>query len=123
MVPGQRPSCPLSSVMYLESAEDGSHSAVQGVPAPVAFVDHGFELARSVSAVLSGQAAVLVVDQFQLGQPLMNLPLETLKRTKEDGMNHVIEKQNGITAPNIITSLVNTLLLFIPFACFSSSCV
>ncbi len=68
----------LCPVLYLESAEDGSHSAVQGVPAPVAFVDHGFELAGSVSAVLPGQTAVLVVDQLQLGQPLMNLPLETL---------------------------------------------
>lgn len=81
--------CPL---LYLESAEDGGHSAVQGVPAPVAFVNHGFELAGSVSAVLSGQAAVLVIDQFQLGQPLMNLPLETLKRAGEDGMNLVKHK-------------------------------
>lgn len=52
----------LCSVMYLEPAEDGSHSAVQGVPAPVAFMDHGFELAGAVSAILPGQAAVLVVD-------------------------------------------------------------
>lgn len=41
-------------VLYLESAEDGCHSAVQGVPAPVAFVDHGLELAGPVSAALPG---------------------------------------------------------------------
>jgi len=35
---------------------------VQVVPAPVALVDHGFELAGPVGAVLPGQAAVLVVD-------------------------------------------------------------
>lgn len=52
----------LCSVMYLEPAEDGSHSAVQGVPAPVAFMDHGFQLAGAISAILPGQAAVLVVD-------------------------------------------------------------
>ncbi len=67
-------------VPYLEPAEDSSHSAVQAVPAPVAFVDHGFELAGPVSAVLSGQAAILVIHQFQLSQPLMNLPLETLQK-------------------------------------------
>lgn len=70
----------LCPVLHLESAEDGGRSAVQGVPAPVAFVDHGFELAGSVSAVLPGKAAVLVVDKFQLGQPLMDLPLETLEK-------------------------------------------
>lgn len=93
------PCLALGPVLYLESAEDGSHSAVQGVPAPVAFVDHGFELAGSVSAVLSGQAAVLVIDQFQVGQPLINLPLETLKRTGEEGMTHgfrAIKTYNGI---------------------------
>lgn len=55
---------------------------MQDVPAPVAFVDHGFELAGSVGAVLSGQAAVLVVDQFQLGQPLVYLSLKALKGQK-----------------------------------------
>lgn len=49
-------------VLYLEPAEDGSYSAVQGVPAPVALTDHGFELAGPVSAVLPGQTAVLVID-------------------------------------------------------------
>lgn len=70
----------LCPQLYLESAEDSSHPAVQAVPLPVAFMDHGFELASSVGPVLSGQAAVLVIDQFKLGQPLVNLSLETLKR-------------------------------------------
>lgn len=52
---------------------------MQDVPAAIAFTDHGFELAGSVGAVLSGQAAVLVVDQLQLGQPLVDLPLKALK--------------------------------------------
>lgn len=51
---------------------------MQRVPAPVALVDRGLELAGSVGAVLPGQTAVLVVKQLQLGQPLVNLPLETL---------------------------------------------
>lgn len=58
---------------------------MQDVPAPVAFVDHGFELAGSVGAVLSGQAAVLVVDQFQLGQPFVYLSLKALKGQKTRG--------------------------------------
>lgn len=70
----------LRPLLYLESAEDSSHPAVQAVPAPVAFVDHCFELAGSVGPVLSGQAAVLVIDQFKLGEPLVNLSLDTLKR-------------------------------------------
>lgn len=49
-------------MLHLESAQDGRHSAVQLVPAPVAFMHHGLELAGSVSAVLSGQTAVLVID-------------------------------------------------------------
>lgn len=53
---------------------------MQRVPAAVALMDHGFELAGSVGAVLSRQAAVLVIDQLQLSQPLVNLPLETLDR-------------------------------------------
>lgn len=79
----------LCPVLHLESAEDGGHSAVQGVPAPVALVDHGFELACSVSAVLPGKAAVLVVDKFQLGQPLVDLPLETLKKEQKKRDDYV----------------------------------
>lgn len=66
--------------LYLEPAEDGGRSAVQRVPPPVSFVHHRFELAGSVGAVLPGQPAVLIVDQLQLGQLLMNVPLETLKK-------------------------------------------
>lgn len=56
---------------------------MQDIPAPVAFVDHDFKLAGSVGAVLSGQAAVLVVDQLQLGQPLVYLSLEALRGPNE----------------------------------------
>lgn len=62
---------------------DGGHSSVQCIPPPVAFMDHCFELAGSVGAVFPGQPAVLIVDQLQLGQSLMNLPLETLKKREE----------------------------------------
>lgn len=54
---------------------------VQGVPAPVARMDRGFEVAGLVGPVLPGQPAVLAVDQFQLGQSLVDLSLETLRRT------------------------------------------
>lgn len=70
----------LCPQLYLESAEDGSHSVVQGVPAPVACMDRGFEVAGLVGPVLPGQPAVLAIDQFQLGQPLVDLSLETLRR-------------------------------------------
>lgn len=69
--------------LYLEPAEDGGHSSVQCIPPPVAFMDHCFELAGSVCAVFPGQPAVLIVDQLELGQSLMNLPLETLKKREE----------------------------------------
>lgn len=69
------------AVCYLEPAEDGGHSAVEGVPALVALMDHGFEPAGSVRAVLSGKATVLVVDEFQLSQALIHLPLEALKKS------------------------------------------
>lgn len=81
----------LCPPLYLESAEDGGHSAVQGVPAPVAFVDHGFELAGSVGPVLPGQAAVLVIDQFQLGQPLMDLSLKTLKKKEQRKVGWIMD--------------------------------
>lgn len=81
---------------------------MQGVPAPVAFVDHGFELAGSVSAVLPGQAAVLVIDQLQLGQPLVNLPLETLKNNKKGLWLQIMY--------SIV--LVNTLHLFMQWHVF-----
>lgn len=83
---------------YLEPAEDSSHSAVQAVPASVAFMDHDFELAGPISAVLSGQAAILVINQFQLSQPLMNLPLETLQKIRERGNEFWIHDSNTVTS-------------------------
>lgn len=82
------------SSLHLQSPQDGGHSAVQGVPSPVAFVDHGFELAGSVSAILSGQAAVLVIDQFKLGQPLMYLSLKALKKNRESWDESWIQSNN-----------------------------
>lgn len=52
---------------------------MQRVPAPGAFVDHELELTGSVGPVLPGQTPILVVDQFQVRQAFVNLPLETLK--------------------------------------------
>lgn len=40
---------------------------------------HVFELAGGVGAVLAGQAPVLLIDQLQLRQALMDLPLERLQ--------------------------------------------
>jgi len=64
--------------MDLESAQDGGDALLQVVPSLVAFVNRLFEAAGRVRAVLSGQAAVLLVDQLQLGQALMDLSLESL---------------------------------------------
>lgn len=44
--------------------------------------DHGLELAGSVGSVLPGQAAILVVDDLQLGQTFIHLPLEALKKKR-----------------------------------------
>jgi hypothetical protein len=68
----------MSHNSNLESAQDGGDALLQVVPSLVAFVNHLFEAARRVCAVLSGQAAVLLVDQFQLGQAFMDLSLEGL---------------------------------------------
>lgn len=43
---------------------------------------HGLELTGPVGPVLPGQTAVLVVDQLQVGQSFLNLPLETLDRNQ-----------------------------------------
>ena len=63
----------------LQSAQDGGDALLQVVPSLVAFVNHLLQAAGGVSAVLSGQATVLLVDQFQLGQGLVDLPLESLR--------------------------------------------
>lgn len=64
---------------HLESAEDGSHPLLQAVPPLVPLVDHDFQLAGGVGSVLPGQTAVLFVDQLQLSETLVNLPLERLR--------------------------------------------
>lgn len=64
---------------YLEPPEDGGHSFLEVVPALVALVHHVFELAGRVGAVLAGQAPVLLIDQLQLRQALVDLPLERLQ--------------------------------------------
>lgn len=64
---------------HLNPAEYSCHSPLQAVPTLVPIAHHVFEFARSVSAVLSGQTAVLFVDQLQLSQPFMNLSLECLR--------------------------------------------
>lgn len=48
----------------LESAQDGGYSLLQVVPSLVAFVNHLLQAGGRVSAVLSGQTAVLLVDEF-----------------------------------------------------------
>lgn len=40
---------------------------------------HLFELAGGVGAVLAGQAPVLLIDQLQLREALVDLPLERLQ--------------------------------------------
>lgn len=46
-------------------------------------MNHLLEAAVRVSTVLSGQAAILFIDQFQLSQTFMHLSLESLKQIKK----------------------------------------
>lgn len=46
-------------------------------------MNHLLEAAVRVSAVLSGQAAILFIDQFQLSQTFMHLSLEGLKQYEQ----------------------------------------
>lgn len=55
---------------------------MQRVPASVSLTYHGLQMTGPVCAVLSDQATVLVVDDFQLSQPLMDLSLEALPRAE-----------------------------------------
>ena len=68
---------------HLESAQHGRHPPLQDIPAAVAPGHQGLQAAGGVGAALPGQTAVLLVDQLQLGQPLVHLPLETLERRGE----------------------------------------
>lgn len=63
---------------HLEPAQDGRHPPLQVVPSLVPAVHHVLESAGGVGAVLAGQAAVLFVDELQLGQTLLDLPLKGL---------------------------------------------
>ena len=49
---------------YSESPQDSRDPLLQVVPALVALVHHLLQLAGCVSAVLSGQAPVLLVDEL-----------------------------------------------------------
>lgn len=62
-----------------ESAENSGHSPLQAVPPQVPLLHHHFESARCVGPVFPGQAAVLLVDQLQLSETLVDLPLERLQ--------------------------------------------
>lgn len=73
------PHCLTPLWHYLEPPENGSHSFLEVIPALVALVHHLFELAGRVGAVLARQAPVLLIDQLQLRQPLVDLPLERLQ--------------------------------------------
>lgn len=68
---------------YLEPPENGSDSFLEVIPALVALVHHLFELAGRVGAVLTGQATVLLIDQLQLREALVDLPLERLQGKAE----------------------------------------
>ncbi|KAF3845086.1 hypothetical protein F7725_008249 [Dissostichus mawsoni] len=61
-----------------ESAENRNHPLLQAVPPLVPLLDEELEFAGGVGAVLPGQTAVLFVDQLQLSQTLVDLPLERL---------------------------------------------
>lgn len=84
------------SPSHLESAENRSHPLLQAVPPLVPLVDQDFELAGGVSPVLPGQAAILFVDQLQLSQTLMDLPLERLR-----GDINIIQFNLKQRAPNM----------------------
>lgn len=65
---------------HLEPAKDGCHALLQVVPPLVGLVSHLPQTAGRVRTVFSGQAAVLLVDQLQLGQTFLNLSLEGLQK-------------------------------------------
>lgn len=62
-----------------ESAENSGDSPLQAVPSLVPLLDHGLQFGRGVGPVLPGQTAVLLVDQLQLSEAFMDLPLERLQ--------------------------------------------
>jgi len=82
---------------YLESPQNGSDSFLEVVPALVAFVYHLLQLAGRVSAVLAGKAPVLLIDQLQLSEPFMDLPLECLQSKWRNSAPLLTRKRTGIT--------------------------
>lgn len=71
---------------YPEPSQHGRDPPLEVVPALVALVDHLLELAGRVCAVLPRQAPVLLVDELQLREPLVDLPLEGLQHRGEQGL-------------------------------------
>lgn len=68
---------------------------MQIVPSLVSFVNHLLQATGRIGAVLSGKAAVLLVDEFQLGQALVHLSLESLgpqRSTSEGGQRRALGK-------------------------------
>lgn len=51
-----------TSVLYLKPTEDGCHPLLQVVPSLIGIMSHLSQLTGRVSAVFSGQAAILLVD-------------------------------------------------------------
>lgn len=86
-----------SQLTYLEPPQNGSHSFLQVVPALVAFMYHLLQLAGGVSAVLAGKAPVLLIDQLQLSEPLMDLPLECLQSKWRNSAPLLTRERTGIT--------------------------
>ncbi|TNN53320.1 hypothetical protein EYF80_036474 [Liparis tanakae] len=80
---------------YLEPAQDGRHPLLQVVPALVGAVGHLPQAAGGVGAVLPGQAAILLIDQLQLGQALVDLPLEGLKEA-QSGFKGVLVSSSAL---------------------------
>lgn len=68
---------------YPESPQDGCDSLLQIVPTLVALMHHLLQLAGCVCAVLPRQPPVLFVDELQLCQSFVNLPLKGLRREAE----------------------------------------
>lgn len=70
---------PTPHLTYPESAENSGHPPLQAVPPQVPLLHHDFKFTRCVSPVLPSETAVLLVDELQLSETLMDLPLERLQ--------------------------------------------
>lgn len=81
---------------------------MQVVPSLVAVVNHLFEAARRVSSVLSGQPAVLLVDELQLGQSLVDLSLESLGPHRSESVWVIREGLSGAAPDFRIVVVIKT---------------